>query len=301
MINRKIIFDTDPGIDDAIAISAAVKNNLNIELITTVFGNVNVDITTDNALKLVDFLGKDIPVAKGIDKAIIFRPNRNASAIHGANGMGGYELPKTNKKVLEKSAVEAIKDIVVNSDEKITLVAVGSLTNIAVFLMLYPHLKERIEEIVIMGGSLSGGNVNSVVEANIFQDPHAAKIVFDSGCKITAFGLDVTRNCLISPKSFEGLKGNGKMADMAYNILKGYMEVRGVLTMHDSATIAYLLHPDMFEFEDMYIDVATEGAAIGSLVSGSWTPEKNKENNIKYAVKVDSDRFEKWLIESLKK
>ena len=88
---------------------------------------------------------------------------------------------------------------------------------------------------------------------------------------------------------------------MAYNILKGYMEVRGVLTMHDSATIAYLLHPDMFEFEDMYIDVATEGAAIGSLVSGSWTPEKNKENNIKYAVKVDSLRFEKWLIESLKK
>ena len=231
MIKRKIIFDTDPGIDDAIAIAAGIKNDLNIKLITSVFGNVNVDITTDNALKLVDFLGKDIPVAKGIDKAIIFRPNRDASAIHGANGMGGYELPKTNKKVIDKNAVEAIKDVVVNSDEKITLVAVGSLTNIAVFLMLYPNLKERIYEIVIMGGSLSGGNVNSVVEANIFQDPHAAKIVFDSGCKITAFGLDVTRNCLISPKSFEALKGNGKVADMAYNILKGYMEVRGVLTM----------------------------------------------------------------------
>lgn len=299
MLKRKIVIDTDPGIDDTIALTAAINSGLNIELVTTVFGNVNLEQTTINALRILEFLGKDIPVAKGVSRALFFDPGIDGSHVHGADGLGGYPMPYPKTKVVDQVAVEAIKDLIEKSEENITLVALGALTNIALFIKIYPHLLDKIEEIVVMGGSLGAGNVNSAAEFNTFKDPHAAKIVFDSSVKVTVFGLDVTRFCLVSSQKLEENKNKSKISSMAREILKGYIEENNELMMHDSAPIAYLVHPEIFDIEDKYIDVSTDERAPGTLVSGFWTKEKDKKPNVRFAVNVDSKKFEEWLLANL--
>ena len=299
MLKRKIVIDTDPGIDDTIALTAAINSGLNIELVTTVFGNVNLEQTTINALRILEFLGKDIPVAKGVPRALFFDPGIDGSHVHGVDGLGGYPMPYPKTKVVDQVAVEAIKDLIEKSEENITLVALGALTNIALFIKIYPHLLDKIEEIVVMGGSLGAGNVNSAAEFNTFKDPHAAKIVFDSSVKVTVFGLDVTRFCLVSSQKLEENKNKSKVSSMAREILKGYIEENNELMMHDSAPIAYLVHPEIFDIEDKYIDVSTDERAPGALVSGFWTKEKDKKPNVRFAVNVDSKKFEEWLLANL--
>ena len=299
MLKRKIVIDTDPGIDDTIALTAAINSGLNIELVTTVFGNVNLEQTTINALRILEFLGKDISVAKGVPRALFFDPGIDGSHVHGADGLGGYPMPYPKTKVVDQVAVEAIKDLIEKSKENITLVALGALTNIALFIKIYPHLLDKIEEIVVMGGSLGAGNVNSAAEFNTFKDPHAAKIVFDSSVKVTVFGLDVTRFCLVSSQKLEENKNKSKISSMAREILKGYIEENNELMMHDSAPIAYLVHPEIFDIEDKYIDVSTDERAPGTLVSGFWTKEKDKKPNVRFAVNVDSKKFEEWLLANL--
>jgi inosine-uridine preferring nucleoside hydrolase-domain protein len=299
MLRRKIVIDTDPGIDDTIALTAAIKSGLDIRLITTVFGNVNLEQTTINALRILEFLEKDIPVAKGVSKALFFEPGIDGSHVHGLDGLGGYPMPYPKTKIIDKVAVEAIKDLIEKSEEKITLVALGALTNIALFIKIYPHLLNKVEEIVVMGGSLGAGNVNSAAEFNTFKDPHAAKIVFDADVKVTVFGLDVTRFCLVSSQKLEENKSKSKISSMAREILKGYIEENNELMMHDSAPIAYLVYPEMFTLEDKYIDVSTDDIAPGALVSGYWTKEKGKTPNVRFAVGVDSEKFEEWLLANL--
>lgn len=299
MLKRKIVIDTDPGIDDTIALTAAINSGLNIELVTTVFGNVNLEQTTINALRILEFLGKDIPVAKGVPRALFFDPGIDGSHVHGVDGLGGYPMTYPKTKVVDQVAVEAIKDLIEKSEENITLVALGALTNIALFIKIYPHLLDKIEEIVVMGGSLGAGNVNSAAEFNTFKDPHAAKIVFDSSVKVTVFGLDVTRFCLVSSQKLEENKNKSKISSMAREILKGYIEENNELMMHDSAPIAYLVHPEIFDIEDKYIDVSTDERAPGALVSGFWTKEKDKKPNVRFAVNVDSKKFEEWLLANL--
>ena len=299
MLKRKIVIDTDPGIDDTIALTAAINSGLNIELVTTVFGNVNLEQTTINALRILEFLGKDIPVAKGVPRALFFDPGIDGSHVHGVDGLGGYPMTYPKTKVVDQVAVEAIKDLIEKSEENITLVALGALTNIALFIKIYPHLLDKIEEIVVMGGSLGAGNVNSAAEFNTFKDPHAAKIVFDSSVKVTVFGLDVTRFCLVSSQKLEENKNKSKISSMAREILKGYIEENNELMMHDSAPIAYLVHPEIFDIEDKYIDVSTDERAPGTLVSGFWTKEKDKKPNVRFAVNVDSKKFEEWLLANL--
>jgi inosine-uridine preferring nucleoside hydrolase-domain protein len=299
MLKRKIVIDTDPGIDDTIALTVAINSGLNIELVTTVFGNVNLEQTTINALRILEFLGKDIPVAKGVPRALFFDPGIDGSHVHGVDGLGGYPMPYPKTKVVDQVAVEAIKDLIEKSEENITLVALGALTNIALFIKIYPHLLDKIEEIVVMGGSLGAGNVNSAAEFNTFKDPHAAKIVFDSSVKVTVFGLDVTRFCLVSSQKLEENKNKSKVSSMAREILKGYIEENNELMMHDSAPIAYLVHPEIFDIEDKYIDVSTDERAPGALVSGFWTKEKDKKPNVRFAVNVDSKKFEEWLLANL--
>lgn len=298
-----IIIDTDPGIDDAAAIIAAINSEkLDIKLISTVFGNVDINKTTNNALKLVEFMNVNIPVSKGMSRPIFFNDSIDASDIHGESGMDGYnfDIPKT--KYIDKHAIEAIRDVLINSLEKVKICTLGALTNIAMLILIYPELKEKIDELIIMGGSLSGGNTNTVAEFNIYNDPHAAKIVFNSGINITLFGLDITRLCIISPSKLKILKDYSTISNMCYSLFENYRSegIKKGLMMHDSTTIAYIEDPQIFEFEEKYIDVATTGEAIGALVADYYTlRNKDKKSNIKYAIKVDSERFENWLIDKL--
>ncbi|NYV27304.1 nucleoside hydrolase [Streptobacillus felis] len=299
-----LIIDTDPGIDDAAALICAINSNnkLDIKLITTVFGNVSLEKTTNNALKILEFMGKDIPVAKGSKKGILFE-GIDASEVHGDSGMDGYEFKEPKIKALEIHAIEAMRNVILNTEDKITIATLGSLTNVALLLLVYPEVKNKIREIVIMGGSLTGGNTTTGAEFNIYNDPHAAKIVFDSGIEVTVLSLDITRRCLISNEKLNILKNGTEVSKMCYALFENYRSegIEKGLMMHDSTVIAYLTNKEMFTYEYKYIDVILEGSAVGTLVADYYTNIfSNKVKNVKYVVDVNEKVFEEWLIDKLK-
>ncbi|WP_243419482.1 nucleoside hydrolase, partial [Salmonella enterica] len=187
-----IILDTDPGIDDAAAIAAALfAPQLDLQLITTVAGNVSVEKTTRNALQLLHFWDADVPLAQGAATPLL-RPLRDAAYVHGESGMEGYDFVDHQRQPLAKPAFIAIRDVLMNAPEPMTLVAIGPLTNIALLLMHYPECGFNIRRLVLMGGSAGRGNFTPNAEFNIAVDPEAAALVFRSGLEIVMCGLDVT-------------------------------------------------------------------------------------------------------------
>jgi len=300
---RPIIIDTDPGIDDAVAIAAAVfSENFDVKLISTVSGNVGIKNTTTNALKLMEFFGKDIPVAQGTCKPLI-RKARDASHIHGETGMGGYEFPETTKKALEKNAIDAMREVLLNSDDKITIVPIGPLTNIALLLATFPEVKENIEEIVLMGGSSGRGNDTPASEFNIYCDPEAAKIVFDSGIKIVVCSLDVTSLATLDLETINTLKETNKVGEMFYSMFKHYRGgsvSKGGLKMHDLTTIAYLDNPSLFKTQEIFVDIETEGKYTAGFMVVDFKGIYNKTPNATFCTKINVEGFRKWMLDSFK-
>ena len=214
-----LIIDTDPGIDDAVAIALAVFNpRFDVRLITTVAGNVSIEATTTNALKLMAYYGKDVPVARGAAEPLI-RQLDDASDIHGKTGMEGFDFPEPKTELLlDKHAVEAMRDEIMASAEPVTVMPIGPLTNIALLLKTFPEVKSRIERIVPMGGSVTRGNKGVMAEFNIFVDPEAAKIVLTSGLDITMATLDAGLGTVIPPEKTAQLKDMGKVGLMAHDL-----------------------------------------------------------------------------------
>ena len=296
-----VILDMDPGIDDAAAIAVAANHpDLDVKLITTVAGNVSVDKTTKNTLKLLSFFDADIPVAMGA-KAPLKKEFVDASAIHGSSGMPGYDFPEPQQKPLDLSAVEAIHQVIAQTDEKITLITTGSYTNIAEFIQQYPSDLDQVEQLILMGGSISGGNCSSVAEFNVFTDPDAAKIVFEAPVEKTMIGLDVTLKALITPATLNTIKDMGKSGDMLYKIIAVYEDIHaGGKPMHDVNTILYALEPDLIVTKEMNIDVATDGPAIGATVAdiqNRW--HQPGTHNAKVGVDIDAEKFNQWFIEQV--
>ncbi len=193
-----IILDTDPGIDDAAAIAAALfAPELDLQLMTTVAGNVSVEKTTRNALQLLHFWNADVPLAQGASMPLV-RPLRDAASVHGESGMEGYDFVEHQRQPLAKPAFQAIRDALMHAAEPITLVAIGPLTNIALLLTQYPECVFNIRRLVIMGGSAGRGNFTPNAEFNIAIDPEAAAKVFHSGLEIVMCGLDVTNRALLA-------------------------------------------------------------------------------------------------------
>ena len=216
-----LIIDTDPGIDDAVAIALAVFNpRFDVRLITTVAGNVSIEATTTNALKLMAYYGKDVPVARGAAEPLI-RQLDDASDIHGKTGMEGFDFPEPKTELLlDKHAVEAMRDEIMASAEPVTVMPIGPLTNIALLLKTFPEVKSRIERIVLMGGSVTRGNKGVMAEFNIFVDPEAAKIVLTSGLDITMATLDAGLGTVIPPEKTAQLKDMGKVGLMAHDLFQ---------------------------------------------------------------------------------
>ncbi|HEY1495641.1 MAG TPA: nucleoside hydrolase, partial [Candidatus Solibacter sp.] len=203
----RVILDTDPGVDDALAILLALRSpELQVEAITPVAGNVPLEFTLPNALKLVEIAGRtDVPVAGGARHPLV-RQLITASHVHGNNGLAGVEFPEPKIKPVAESAPEMIRKIVKANPGEISIVAVGPLTNVALALRDDPDLAAKIKSIVIMGGSLSGGNVTPAAEFNLYVDPEAARIVFDAGVPLTMVGLDVTRKVLFTDARLKALE-----------------------------------------------------------------------------------------------
>lgn len=297
-----IIMDTDPGIDDAAALTMAINDpRINLKLVTAVAGNVTVDKTTANALKIVHFFGKDqeIPVAAGAKQPLI-KPFEDAARIHGESGMPGYDFGNNYGQTIKKTAVEALRDEIMASKEPITLIPTGSYTNIALLFSEYPEVKENIKEIIAMGGTLSKGNMTSAAEFNVFTDPHAAKIMYDSGIPIVMVGLDVTLKALLTPETMDKLGTMGRSGKMLQALVTHYNDGDdNGHPMHDVNTIFYLLHPEAMTTEEMWVDVQTEGPAMGETVGDIRGAYHDGKTNAKVCVDIDAAAFNKWFLEEV--
>lgn len=299
-----IILDTDPGIDDAAAIViAATHPAFDLKLVTTAMGNVDVEKTTQNALKLLEFVGADVPVAKGASKPLL-REYVGAPEVHGESGLGGYVLPEPTTCPVDQFAVEAMRDTLLTSDEPITLVPIGALTNIALLLHQYPEVKPHIKEIVLMGGAFGLGNRNSVSEFNIFADPHAAQMVFQSEVPITMVGLNVTHQALVSMDSIQMIQKANKVGAMLEEMFRDYLSVgtEGTastgLAIHDACVLYYVLHRDKVEAQPYPVDVVLDGPAAGATVVDILS--KDRPANINVTLSFDFDHFNDWFVESIK-
>ena len=301
---RPIIIDTDPGIDDAVAIAIALfSKELDVRLITTVSGNVGIDFVTKNTLNLLKLFGKEVPVAVGASEPLL-ETFIDASSVHGVSGMGAYEFEEASDDLLlEDNAVNAMYKEIMNSKEKITLMPIGPLTNIALLLKMYPEVKENIEEIVLMGGSAGRGNKGVMSEFNIGTDPEAAFIVFNSGLDVVMAGLDVGLKALIYPEDSAKIKDMNKIGDMIYQLFKAYRggSFNNGLKMYDSFAVAYLLKPEMFEVVETYTQIElsgdlTRGATIVDLKGYLKMP-----SNSKVCLDVDADMFREWFLDEINK
>ena len=296
----RVIIDTDTGVDDAFALLLAMRSpELKIEAITSVSGNVPLELTLPNAMRMVEIAGRtDIPVAGGA-KVPLLRRLVTAQYAHGNNGLGGAVFPEPKFKPAPESAAELICKIVRRYPGEVTLIPVGPLTNIAVALNTEPDLASLIKGIVLMGGSLSGGNITPAAEFNIYVDPEAARIVFQSGIPITMVGLDVTRKTSLTDDHVRTLQAaqnpvSQAAAKIARNAIDHNRE-RGFVVgpnMHDSLAVAAFLDPSILKFKDYYVDIET----TGELTAGATLAYSPSSGDLKLSPEMEKKSFESMEI-----
>ena len=295
---QKIIIDTDPGIDDSMAINVALRSpELEVLGLTSIFGNATTDITTQNALRLVELEGHDsIPVARGCDVPLVMELESIAFDVHGRDGMGNTNLPAPKGKAIDKSAAEFIIDTVHANPGEVILVPVGPLTNIALALKTDPSIAGLIKKIVLMGGAVSiPGNISPVAEANIYHDPHAADIVMQADCPVVIVGLDVTQQVIMTPQFFaEIFKIENPATNLIKRILPVYQDyhdrfcgMRGSTHTHDPSAIAYLLNPDLFKTQSVPVFVETEGRCKGKTIA-DWHKQWESRKEAEVCLEVNS-------------
>lgn len=301
MERMPIILDTDPGIDDAVAIAAALfAPQLDLTLMTTVAGNVSVEETTRNALALMEFWQSDIPVAKGAATPLV-RKLRDAAYVHGESGMQGYAFVEHARRPLAMPAFEAIYQSLKASDEPVTLVTIGPLTNIALLLTQYPDCKDKIKRLVMMGGSAGRGNFTPNAEFNIAIDPEAAARVFESGLDIVMCGLDVTNTALLSPEYLQQLPGLNKTGRMLHALFSHYRSgsMATGLRMHDLCAIAFLVKPELFRVQNCFVAVETHGEYTAGTTVVDLEGRFAREPNARVALGLDVAGFQAWVAEVL--
>jgi pyrimidine-specific ribonucleoside hydrolase len=279
----RVIIDTDPGVDDALALLLALRSpELKIEALTPVAGNVPLDLTLPNALRMLEIAGRtDIPVAAGA-RAPLLRRLVTATYAHGENGLGGAVFPEPTTKPVAMPAAEMICEIVRKYPGEVTLIGIGPLTNIATALNADPALAGMVRALVMMGGSLSGGNVTPAAEFNLYVDPEAARIVFQSGIPITMVGLDVTRKTSLTEEHVQTLEAaqnpvSQAAAKIGRNSVNQHRE-RGYVAgpnMHDSLAVAGFLDPAILTLRDYYVDVETTGELTAGETLG-YSPDSGE-------------------------
>ncbi|MFW2424830.1 MULTISPECIES: ribonucleoside hydrolase RihC [Staphylococcus] len=299
-MKQPIIIDTDPGIDDAAAISFAINHpEFDLKMISTVNGNVGIEKTTANALKLKRFFNSDIPVHRGASQPLL-SDIVDASDVHGESGMEGYTFPEINESDLDSThAVEAMRDVLVKSETPITLIPIGPLTNIALLLMTYPEVKTFIKEIVLMGGSATRGNVTPLAEFNIYCDPEAAQIVFNSGLPLTMVGLDVARSSSLTHDTINELSLINETGKMLHQLFKHYRgdDFEKGINVYDAYTLLYLLHPEHFDVQEADVQIETDG----KLTKGASVVDfKSQFPNTTVVMSVQANTFKQMFIDALK-
>jgi len=299
----KIIFDTDPGIDDALALLIALNNpKLNVLAVTAANGNVDVDRSTYNALRIIEAAGKEVTVARGASKPLVKRPI-HAGHIHGKDGLGNSNIPKPKAKPSKLHAVKMIETLVKTHKKKeLTIVATAPLTNIATLFDEEPSIAKKLDKVVLMGGVYgvvkgARGNVTPYAEFNFYCDPEAADIALNSGTSVIAAGLDVTMNfkCAVGKGMLKKISMlGGSTAEIASKILAYPVFRYGVFHLHDVFAVASLLQPKMFRMVDCMVSVNKFGEFRGRCVTTM------KKGNVKVCSSVDHKRFVKFVLEGLR-
>lgn len=307
MSKLPVWIDCDTGVDDAVALlTAGQMEHLEIVGISAVAGNVPLDKTSVNCIKMCDLMGREYPVYAGAEKPWI-QPYESATHVHGNDGLGGARLPEPSKAVEKEKAWDAIYQAALKYDGELELVATGPLTNIANALTLYPDLKDHLKRILIMGGAAVGGNVTASAEYNIYTDPHAAQTVFRSGVKIYMFGLDVTEKAYVTREEVEE---TGKYGSAVTTFFReavaprvAWYEVDGIpgACMHDVCPILYLEHPEIFTLEEAGVYVETQAEiTLGKTVTDLYSDHQFEVKNAYVGLDVDREAFVKYMTEALK-
>ena len=275
-MTHKVILDTDPGIDDAMALFTALAHpDLDLIGVTTTFGNVAVQQATRNALTLLEIAqASHIPVAQGGATPWILPTPPFPDFVHGADGFGNLHLPPPNTQALQQPAPAFIVEQILKYPREINLVAIGPLDNLAAALQLNPDIAHLVKQVVIMGGVLDhDGNVSPVAEANIFCDPHAAEKVMAAPWPVVMVGLDVTHQVVLNQALFERIRdANPRVGSFMYDAVQFYMRfygsIRGIKGCygHDVSAVAYVIDPTLFQTIEGSICVATEGVALGQTI-----------------------------------
>ncbi len=299
---KKIIIDTDPGQDDALALMTAfgAKKELDVLGVTCVAGNVPLELTSVNALKICELSGVfNVPVFKG-SQAPLKRKLITAEHVHGKTGLDGTDLSVKKKELELTDAVDFIIECTEKYiDEKITICALGPLTNIARVLKKNSSVTESIEEIVLMGGGFfEGGNITPAAEFNIYVDPEAAKIVLESGVKITMLPLDVTHKTLVQRNFLEKLRESGKNSAIQAAKLLDFFERYDVEKygsqggpLHDPNVIVYLLNPEIYNGRLVNVEIEVDSELTRGMTVVDWWNVTNREPNAYYINEVKENEF----------
>jgi inosine-uridine nucleoside N-ribohydrolase len=320
---HRVIIDTDPGVDDAMAILLALNSpELKVEALTVVPGNVDGRQGLENALKLVSLAGRcDLTVAGGaqhpLNQKLI-----TAQYWHGRNGFAGVELPASKCKADSRFGPDLIIELVHKYPHEITLIPVGPLTNIALAVSKDPSIVPLVKDVVIMGGSITGGNVNGAAEANIYGDPEAAAIVFNAGWMVTMVGSDVGERTLITRKNLGELQSmHGPESDFIAKLADFYLEraeksgYQGA-AMYDPLAVGVVIDPKLVTLKDMHVDVETKGEFTrGETVANRMGSDENNvlhgdhyeidgvielKPNARVCLASDADRFLQLFISRIK-
>jgi len=304
---KRIILDTDPGVDDALALILAFSSpEMKVEAVTTVDGNVDVEKGTRNARQLLEFLDRsDVPIARGAEHPML-RPMEHAESYHGETGLRDAVLSEPKMSVDKRSAAQLMIDEANRLRKDLTLVTIGPLTNVAAAILADPTIPKKVNGLVIMGGAFGltpygTGNANAVAEFNIWHDPDAAKLVFNSGIPTVCTGLDTTTHpdCRMSKAMYtEIIARKTKRSKLIEGLCSALVERFNGFSLHDPMAIAYVADPTMFKMERYKVEVETRGEqTIGMTVVDRrrFHRVENKETKHEIIVEVDAPRFLKMI------
>jgi purine nucleosidase len=309
---RKIIIDTDPGQDDAVAILLALANPKDIEIlgIVAVAGNVPLALTHNNARKVLELAGRPtIPVFAGCSRPLM-RTAISAGHVHGKTGLDGPTLPEPQIPVQAKHGVDYIIDAIREAPAReITICVLGPMTDVAMALIKAPDIAERVAEIVLMGGAyFEGGNITPSAEFNVFCDPEAAAVVLSSAVPITIVPLDVTHQFLITHSRLQGIRDIDRRCASAVGEMLGFSERFDLAKygwegapLHDPCVVAYLLRPGAFAGRKINVSVETSSSLTLGMTVADWWSVSGRPANALYLRHIDSDAIYNLIVEGLRK
>ncbi|MGY1855721.1 nucleoside hydrolase [Modestobacter sp. SYSU DS0290] len=305
-----LVIDTDPGIDDALAVLLALASpEVDLRLVTTVHGNVGLARTTENALRVLHLAGRsDVPVAAGARSPLVVPVPRRAGHVHGEAGLGGVELPPSPAAVDPRPAVVALAELLLASEQPVTVAAIGPLTNIALLLAVYPDAAARIGRLVVMGGSATrGGNVTAAAEFNIWADPEAAAVVLGAGLPTVLVGLDVTLPTVLTEAGIARFAAAGHVGAQAAAVLRQYLDhardaygTDGVV-VHDALALTEAIAPGTLATvrRDVVVDTGP-GAGRGQTLVDRRAPSSSP-SAVAVAEGVDSAAAVEFLVSRLER